>query len=263
MCPYASESCLIQNAMTIDYFLCFGNVQKSATLIIDNIGNVPVLKFWKCLEKIKPVKVLLLGDVDDCATQKLTTQNPNLLLDVLLPLQLPTIYLETNYRLCDQNCLRQLIENKVYNDKMDESFHVITCASMQEMENQVMGLVKLEIQYISTNPEIRSKFNFLLSKNNEKHPIVCKKNFRLGEVKNGQFGYKIKNTLLFNKVYDDVIEYELAYVLSLDNARGHEFDMVVLLNVGKKIPLNVLYIAASRAKKKFLILSVSSHIVCE
>lgn len=263
--PFPSSAQVLRKvgmvAHTIDLFLYKPEFRKNVCLIIDDIQHVEVLVFWELLTSIKPDKIVLLGDMFEARPSK---TKPNLLHDVLFPAVKNVVYLSENFRFANQDSL--LFKNVIGKcfEKMDDSFHIITCGSVKEVETQILQLKHsgfTDITYICQYEDMRNKFNNLLLDTSKPVPIICRKNLYVNNylvVFNGEFGFKINKTTVFKKPFEDV-EYDLAYVLKLDDMRGRDSDLVVLIHIGAKINLEMLYIAASRAKKKFLLLSTNKQ----
>lgn len=262
----------VSNVYTIDLFLYNNNNKnKNVCLIIDDVNHVSVLKFWKVLKLINPVKIILLADVyDRNSTYPYETNRqilPNLLHDVLLKQINHVIYFENTYRFSNTNgFLYKNIMSKDFKN-MDDSFHIISCnGSLSELEKQIKTITPNEtkVLFICQNVDFCKRANdMIISKGNE-IPIVCKQNYYKNNkliVWNGDLGVKRnKQTLIFHDIICEDIKYEVAHVLPLTNVRGRECDNVIFIQIEKKVPLDVLYYAASRAKNKFLLLTLYNDI---
>jgi hypothetical protein len=262
LCPFVSTLQVYSvPVMTVDSFLVHMDVLSinQYTLLIDDVQHVSVLKFWKILNKIKPNRIFLFGDVS-LPVHQLT---PNLLSDVLLNEVKDIHYLTECYRYPPNTALYKNIHTKTF-EEMDASFCIIKTGSTQELESQLVGLLPFikNSMFICPFEDLRVRYNTLLDsiQHTQDTPIICTQNYYQGKkikVYASQIGYrKNKNTLVFKQVYDN-IKYELAYVVSITNVRGREAEFVVLIHPGYKIPTEMVYYCASRAKQKFLLLTTN------
>jgi hypothetical protein len=127
------------------------------------------------------------------------TNLPNLLHGVLIPSIINIVYLEENYRFVDT--LKYLYTNVISKqfENMDDTFHIITCGSMSEMEKQVLSITG-NVQYITQYSELKTKFNLLLTSTTSPIPIICKSNYYVNNqlsIKNGTLCIKKRIEFLF------------------------------------------------------------------
>lgn len=254
MCPFTSGADVLRplvnnRCYTVDHFLHHYQKKTAEYLIIDDVHLVTVLKFWQLLQVIRPKKIIVTAD-------KYTFIKSSVI-DVILKSNKPNIiFLDTPIRFQPNSCLMNNLQTKLF-DKMDDSFHVIKCGSINNLIREVNSLKeKQDIVWLCETTWIRNKMNNELLIKADHKPIICRKNFYVGEkiiVYNGQLGFLKNNLMYFNNTAYESVEWEYAYALRLFDFVGRESDHVVWVHIGKP-NVEMLYLASSRARKKFLLL---------